>query len=475
MKTSTDLKTGNVNSIFTWKDVRRTAVTFIAAAAALQIIFFGLLIVGQAVPDKPIIDNLAQAAEKGTYGYSGAADRMGGTSDTFTECVVAGTGLGSIDKNAFQRAIVMPRIGSCQQGKKQILELAATGRIDPAQVGEYYRYWAGYTVITRPIIATVGLSGMRVVAGALLVAGLLVSFATLARRTSKWAAVGLLGPLILATNLMSTPSTSFSQSLSISVILFGTAITAWAASKSIKAMVFGVGLSAALFCYMDLLTTPAIPWAFCTAVVVAIAYLKTRRVKYVLLSGALATGAWIIAFAGTWASRWAFAALFLGMRTTYKNVRKTVDFRTEGEYKTVDKSIFAPSAANWNYWVNFMPTAILILAICALTIIIFLGVASKRNGWQTLLFWLVLSLPALIIFVWYEVLSNHSQIHAFFTYRGIPSAIGVLTFAAVVLALRKVPETAPEFVEQDKLVRTALTKAAADELGHTTRLEATRN
>ena len=36
---------------------------------------------------------------------------------------------------------------------------------------------------------------------------------------------------------------------------------------------------------------------------------------------------------------------------------------------------------------------------------------------------------------WYEVLSNHSQVHAFFTYRSVPAAVGVVVAASVLAAV----------------------------------------
>ncbi len=450
-----------------WREIRRVALVFILGAAALQMVFFSLLIAGQAVPDKPIIDKLAVSVANGTYGFSGAADRMGGSADTFTECVVAGTGLGSVDKNAFERAIAMPRIGSCHTGKDQILLLASGGQVDPVQVGQYYRYWAGYTVITRPVLAFFGLDGLRIVAGGMLAASLVVAFSVVARRAGKWAAAGLLLPLFFSTNLMSTPSNSFSHAMSVSTVLFGVAISAWAAGKSTRTMVFGVGFSAALFCYMDLLTTPAMSWAMCTAVVAGITYIRTRNAKAVLQGGILAAAVWIIAFAGTWASRWAIAALFLGVRTTYKNVRATVDFRTTGEWDNVSKDLFAPTAANWNYWLGHLPTAKVVLCLTVLAIVLALLVAWRRNGLRAVAFWPLLSLAALVVVIWYEVLSNHSQIHAFFTYRSIPAALGVLAFAALLLAARQSPLNGGEVHRQDSLgsgLHPGETRADAPEL-----------
>ncbi len=406
----------------------------VAGIVVLQAVLFGLLVAGETVPEKPIVDNLAAAVHNGTYGPSGAPDRMGGTSDTFTECVVAGTGLGSSDTNPFSRAVYMPRISNCADGAQQILDLAAGKPLAPGAVSGYFKYWAGYTVLTRPVIALFGLDGMRIVAGGLLLLSGFAAIAVLAGRTRKWAAVGLLAPLILASNLMSTPSTSFSQAISISAIFLGIAISAWAAGKSLAWAAGGVAVSAALFCFVDLLTTPAIPWAFSAAVVAGVTFARTRRIRSTIQAGAVAGIAWPLMFAITWVSRWIIAAIFLGYQQTYDFIQKNVDFRTTGDYQGVTMGFGHPTAANWHYWLSHVPTAKAVLLVGGLMILAALAVAWVRHGWGRAAAGLVISLAAVAIPLWYEVLSNHSQIHSFFTYRGVPAALGVGLFAALLVA-----------------------------------------
>src|SRR5258705_1280543 len=44
----------------------------------------------------------------------------------------------------------------------------------------------------------------------------------------------------------------------------------------------------------------------------------------------------------------------------------------------------------------------------------------------------VLVAPAMIPFVWFEALSNHTQIHTWFTYRPVASSIGIVISAALI-------------------------------------------
>lgn len=430
-----ETKTGRttLETRFAVKTILRRTGWFLTIAALVQVVFFGLLVAAEGVPDKVIADQLAVAIKSGTYGPDGMIDRMGGNSDTFTECIVAATGLGHEGENIFVRAAFMPRLGSCTGGAKPILELAQGETLPTGVVSGYYKYWAGYIAITRPVIALFGLTGMRVVAGAMLLFSAILAVVVLGRRTSMWAAAGLLLPLGLASNLMSTPSTSFSQAISITFIFLGIALTAWGAAKSMKWTVFAVGLSAALFCYVDLLTTPAIPWAFCTVVAAAITFAKTRALRPTLITGVTAAAIWIIAFGGTWVSRWIFSAMFLGIRTTYKAILGNIEFRTGGAHANVKHVLFAPTEANWVYWTSHISTAIFVLVASGIVIVLALIMAWRRHGARAVAAWPVLALSAVVVVVWYEVLNNHSQIHAFFVYRGFPAMLGVLLFAALML------------------------------------------
>ncbi|ALE06662.1 hypothetical protein AL755_16315 [Arthrobacter sp. ERGS1:01] len=419
---------------------------FVIGAIALQAVFFGLLIVGQLVPDKPIVDALAIAVNNKTYGPAGIPDRMGGTADTFTECVVVGTGLGSVDMNPVQRAAFMPRIANCESGSGQILTLAEGKDLPPDQVAGYYKYWAGYTILTRPVLAFFGLGSLRIVSGALLLGTAIGAVWMLGSRTRKLAAAALLLPLALASNLMSTPSTSFSQALSISAIFAGIIICSWAASKSLAWALAGVGVSAGLFCYVDLLTTPAIPWVFSTAVVAAVTFTKTLKVKETAIAGIAAAVMWPVAFGFTWVSRWVIAALFLGVRTTVDFITSNVEFRTGGSHTGVTLGFGNPTNANWAYWTSHMPTATFVLVVCLIVVVLAIVVAWLRAGWRRALTGLMLSASGIFVFVWYEAVSNHSQIHAFFTYRGIPAALGILVFSFLLVAglPRKLPRATVE-------------------------------
>lgn len=412
--------------------VVRLAALALGGFVVMQLVFFALLVAGAAVPDGPIVEQLAKDVKAKTYGPASIKDRMGGSSDAFTECVVVGTGLGGPDDTSvFHKAGTMPRLSNCKLGAGQIVALSE-GR-DANENSFYFRYWAGYTPLTRPALAFFGMTGLRVIAGGLLFLSLYAAGRAVSRQVGGLAAVGLLGPLFLATNVSSTPSTSFSQSISIAAYLFGVALCAWAAGRSLAWGLAAVPVAAGIFCYVDLLTTPAIGWALSSAVVAGVTWARTQRLGTTLAALLAAGLLWPLSFAATWVSRWVFAIPFAGWDAVLEDVKKSVFFRTGGAYRGVRDELWAASSKNWTYWQDHITTSRAVLWLALGGAVVGLVLAFRRglaHGAAALL----LAMPALTIPFWYEALRNHSQLHAFFVYRGVPVALGVVLFATLVAA-----------------------------------------
>nr|WP_314315526.1 hypothetical protein [Kocuria rhizophila] len=419
----------------------RLTARALAVLVALQFVLMGLLVVGQTVPDKPIVDNLLSAIKEGTYGPSAIPDRMGTQSDTFTECVVVGTGLGADpEESARSRAARMPRIGNCDGGAADVKAVAA-GKVFTDM--DYYKYWAGYTVFTRPVLAVAGMDGLRIASGTLMIACLLGAFLAVRARTSTAVATGLLLPLVAGTNMLSTPSTSFSQSISIAFILLSVVLTAVGAGRSRYLGLIGAVVGAGLFCYVDLLTTPAIPWALSAFTLAAAVWYGARDLRAAALWGVLGAVGWGFAFAFTWVSRWVFGAAFLGFDRTVAMVKQNVGFRTSGNWAGVSDAFGAGVTRNVSYWWAHVPTSHLVLTGCVLAVLVGLLLAARRGGIARWGVAAVLSLPAAVVPFWYTAVSNHSQIHAFFVNRGVPAVLAVVTAACLLAAARPRVERAP--------------------------------
>ena len=399
---------------------------------ALQLVFMGLLVLGAAVPDRAIVDDLAADVRSGAYGTNGEPDRMGGRSTTFTDCVSAGTGLGRPDYSALERAVRMPRLESCRTGAEQIRTMARGEELqDPKP---YFRYWAGYTVVSRPVLAVAGMDGMRLAAGGFLSLALVFMVLAVTRVTSAWYALALVTPLLLSSNVLSLPSSGFSHALSLGVIFSGVALVAWSTRHSLRTTLVAVAVAASVFNFVDLLTTPAIGWAMVGAVVAAGTFVRSLSYRRTLGTVLVAGLVWPAAYAVTWVSRWLFAAAFLGWDHVMSSVLGIARFRVDGEFGTVNPAFGAAVPKNWETWRALPVMPELVLLVSLFLSMACLVVAWRRFGSERIVAAGVLAGAAAVVPAWLVVMSNHSQIHDHFVYRGLPVAVGIILGACVVAA-----------------------------------------
>lgn len=397
--------------------------------------FLALLVGAEAVPDGAITARLADAVEDGGYGPPLVPDPWGGLHDGFTECVALGHGLGTPPEpmGLVARALWAPRIGACDAGADQVRALAAG---EDVAAGPYYRYWNGYAPLTRPVVAVLGVPGLRVVVGAALLAAAVVAAVALGRRLGWLATAALAGPLVVASNAAATPAGSFTHAISLAAAAIGTAGVAVATDRWGWPGAAGAAAGgAALFVFVDLLTTPALPWALAATVAGGVVAARGADLRDVGCATLAAGVAWPAAYAVTWATRWLAAAAVHG-RQVLSAIAEVSRFRVSGQHGGVVDQVGAATRANADWWLDRTTGAPVVLALAVAVSVgaIVLLLRRRDAPGPGLAVLAVLAAPALLVPAWYELVSNHSQIHAFFTYRSVPVAVGIGTAACVLAA-----------------------------------------
>ncbi|MEW1956575.1 hypothetical protein [Kineococcus sp. NPDC059986] len=423
--------------------VVRFAVKALVGLVALQVVFFVLLMGAQAVPNGPIIKHLAQAIQTGDYGAPYGPDGVGGTADRFTECAELGYGVTTPDdpRSLWNLTTGGPRLSSCDDGKGEIQRLAAGE--DFQTPATYFRYWSGYSVLTRPVLALTDVPGLRLVVTGVFAAAVLAAFLAVTRRLGAVAGFALFLPIAATTNALAMPDRAFTHGIALATVAAGVAVTAVAASRGWRAAVLGAGFSAALFCYTDLLTVPPMAWALCAAVAAAVTHARTRNPRETWRTVLAVGAAWPIAFGFTWVFRWFIGALGQGL-SVFSRVQEVSQFRLDGG--DVSHAFGAGVVANWTYWTQHSVTAVPVVVASTVLLAVLVALTLARHGVRGLATFAAVALPALVVPAWYCVLSNHSQIHAFFVYRSLPAAVGVLLLAGVV-ACRRFRHALPDHAE----------------------------
>ena len=203
---------------------------------------------------------------------------------------------------------------------------------------EYFRYWHGYTVVSRPLVATIGVTGARIV----LFWAFIATIAGFARRL--WRFHGPVAPVaLLAPFLLTSDTVELARSLPHGVPALVAIGGAWAVHRAAAGpwspavhprrsrrddlrVATAAFVAGAAYVFVDVLTTP--PGGLGA---------RHRRgdarvgasVRGVRLAGrgALAGAAWIIGWVWTWVSKWAIAAAMLGFDRVRDSIGDAVDDR----------------------------------------------------------------------------------------------------------------------------------------------------
>ncbi len=419
--------------------VRRIALLCaVVPVAAATVVFVASL-----VPDRLILGELTAAIDRKQIMFLPQVGISGRGVATFSDCIALTMGLGDPTGGISTLWLRSPPLGSCAPA------LASLGRYDAGQGlsggYEYYRYWHGYTAVSRPLVATIGGAGQRIV----LLWTLVGALALLARRL--WAAHGarapiaLLGPFLLTTDTVELART-IPHGVPALVAVFG----AWWLHRvatappdehnglvgprdlTVASWAFVVG---AAYVYVELLNTQTGAWEL-TIEVVALASSRTLHGAALVRRSVLAGVGWIVGWVWTWVSKWAMAVVVLGFDAVRDNVGGAIDDRVAGERTYIDLAPFNAIKTNVEVWWQHPLTPPVLVAIALASVVL----ARRQAFGTTWLTRMVIAAPAVIPLVWFEVLRNHSLVHPGFVYRSLGVTAGLIAVARLVAPDRIRPE-----------------------------------
>lgn len=421
-----------------WRSwVRRGAIllVLVPAAAAAATMLAGL------VPDRMILDALVDGVERRQIINLPQVGISGRGVDAFSDCLALTMGLGETDGGPATIWLRSPTLGSCDGAIASIQAYRAGEGLTGGY--EYFRYWHGYTVFSRPLVATVGVAGARIV----LFWTFLGVTALFARRLWRYhgaiAPIALLGPFLLTSDTVEL-ARSLPHGVPATVGIGGAWAVHWAASDRsapdgtadlrLATVAF---LAGAAYVFVDVLTTPPGVWALavCMALVASANRAAGGRLA---VRGLVAGGAWIIGWAWTWISKWIIAAVVLGLDRVRTSIGDAVDDRLAGERDYIDLAPFNAVRVNVELWLDHPLTPPVLIAIAVAAVIRWRR-PEHRATWRTRV---IVGAPALIPFVWFEVLRNHSLVHPGFVYRSLGVSAGVVALAVLIdsSSLRSSPE-----------------------------------
>jgi hypothetical protein len=402
----------------------------LAALAIFQVLAVVIVIAAEMVPDRMVADALVEGIDRGWistthHPTTGLDNRV----DRWTECTALTMGLGDPpESNNVETAITNPQLGKCELSVPALLAYREGEILEP--LFHYYRYWHGYTIVSRPGLALLGVAGTRMLSLALAAAAIVATTVAVARSTSILAALLLIAPAFLTSDLVDLAE-SVPHALAAAAC-WGAALFAWTSVQRKQTLetiaVVGV-LTGAVAAFVDLMVFIPGTLTLISILMVVGTWMHGWRGRKLFGAGVVASLTWFLGFAMTWAAKWMVAGVVVGFGEVVDNVREQVAFRITGEHASVVDAFGQATTMNVEYWFD-RPLGFLIPV--ALIAVIFLALRGWRReilqpSYLVLLFGLTMA-P----FVWYEALSSHSQIHHWITYKSLPLALGALLFALAV-------------------------------------------
>lgn len=288
---------------------------------------------------------------------------------------------------------------------------------------EYARYWHGYLLYLRPLLTFLNYEQITIMSTIIFYI-LLSSCAILVwKKIGKFPAIALILACITVDLFLVVKSIN-------EILCFDLALIFSIYLLLREEKIINIGLRFFIFGsitnFLDLLTNPivtyGIPIIIYFMIILKYEKITFKNLFFIFLNTALS---WIIGYLFTWISKWVITDVLLE-RNIIENAIEQIGFRIK---RTEMKNISLLETIKY-YFCDY--TAIIIYFICIFVILVNFKKLKKTinddgKGASILTYFTCMLIPI----VWYCVLSQHSLIHAFFTYRNLI----VLVFALEIFVL----------------------------------------
>lgn len=302
-------------------------------------------------------------------------------------------------------------------------------------INQYPRYWHGYQVILRPLTVVFQVQELRYL-GMIFFYLLFFWSAWLIGQKTKLR-YALLYVLTIASSYLIAVSTCF-QYLTTFYILFGFIIfltSQYDKERTMNWMLvfFVVGMVENFF---DFLTYPIITLGI---PLILLLWLRVRDCHTDFKNNFWfmfkASVSWGCGYALTWIAKWGITVIVLGAKYFWRTM-DVVQYRLEGsEEEPLDR--IGTIRKNLKAWMNVQDEGVISwskIVLLILIVALILVIWKKLKDMKTICSYVPILFVAAYPYIWYLVMSNHSQIHYWYTYRSqLVALFGVFVFIASIL------------------------------------------
>lgn len=302
-------------------------------------------------------------------------------------------------------------------------------------INQYPRYWHGYQVVLRPLTVVFQVQELRYLGMLLFYLLFFWSAWLMAQKTKpKYA---MLYVLTVASSYLVAVTTCF-QYLTTFYVLFVSLIvllSRYDKDRPMRLMLyfFVIGMVENFF---DFLTYPIITLGI---PLILLLWMRVRDEKADFKNNFWfmfkASVSWGLGYALCWIAKWGITTVVLGVRYFWRTM-SVVQYRLEGnEDEPLDR--IGTIRKNLKAWMNVQDDGVISwskVVLLFLLITVLLMIWKKLKDMKAVCAYVPMLFVAAYPYIWYLVMSNHSQIHYWYTYRAqLVAMFGILMFLASIL------------------------------------------
>lgn len=427
----------------------RKILLYAGSFLAAIVILWSVLILASLVPNEAIKDNLMNSAVilngADPFFQSGGRNTV---TDNYADVILLNV-IWNVDSenpvvSSLDTKYYDGNDGVTDYGENYGLYAALNGT---APNTDYSRYWHGSAVFIRPLLAVTDLSGIRIIGAVCALLLLAVNCALLIKRKHYPQVIALVISLVCVQAWNIRLAMEYQPAVLVTLAVLPCFILL--EKKGDRVLILLSVISGVLIAFFDFLTAETLTILVPLITVLSIRFSDGRfsGAKTELLRALKCSAGWLLAYCGTFLVKWTAVSLVTG-ENKFTVAITSAEERFSGSFSEMSaiEQIFAAPFANISVMFGanergellngIIGAAVLIIAAA---LILYLS-RKKKAAFGFIVTALIIGA---IPYLRYAVLSNHSYLHDFFTYRAQAAAVMAL-ISEVTAGLQKEKEKKKE-------------------------------
>jgi len=409
-----------------------------------------LLVLAYCLPTEKISENVAEAAvafanegpyrqlnfgggTKEIYNFMDSMQLSGNsTQDNFTDAIILLNAENTNDENVFLEALKVNRVTSGDQLPTDTLIALHTGAEQEYETGSYARYWHGYLVLLKPLLLIFSYQQIRYILS-LVQLGLVAAVIWLLAARGKGIycvpvvlTYFFLNPAVCSLSLQYTPILVLTMTELVVILLRE---KQYAGDKGL--WLYHFFFAGCLTSYFDFLTYPLVTLGV-PVIFLLSQYEENWKEGLKELLGCCCL--WGTGYVAMWAGKWTLASLITG-ENVWGEAINSISYRTaSGAAELGASEIGRLDVIGRNLTANKFSFILILIAFA-----VCLALSLFRNLLRFKSKYIPTALAGLLPFAWYLVVSNHSVVHSWMTFRTLAVFVYALMTVGVMLLEKQKP------------------------------------